>query len=175
MRQDGMQYLPRLRQLTEERGLRLTESFVTTSLCCPLAPRCSPIAAPATNHGGKDNNGPSGGMAAFRPHEDEALPVWLCRAGYHTAWFGKYLNGHVEERVPRAGPLVPVADRTPSHAAFDSQIGHISYDEIPAEAEVVTSYRPTSSPPPGRNRSSSSPRTSRRTGGRSRPEETSAR
>jgi len=68
-------------------GATFDNSFVSYSLCCPS--RATFLTGQyAHNHGATINNGYD-----LVDHTN-ALPVWLQRAGYHTAHIGKYLNGY---------------------------------------------------------------------------------
>lgn len=44
----------------------------------------------AQNNGVRSNNAPYGGY--YQLNSSSTLPVWLQRAGYQTAFMGKYLN-----------------------------------------------------------------------------------
>jgi len=46
---------------------------------------------------------PHGGWSAFRDDEPDTIATWLDRAGYHTGYIGKYLNGY-EGAAPRRVP-----------------------------------------------------------------------
>ena len=70
-------------------GVKFTNGFVTTSLCCPS--RASILSGQyAHSHGVLTNNGPNGGAKAFR--DASTLATWLQGAGYRTGLYGKYLN-----------------------------------------------------------------------------------
>lgn len=97
----GLEYMPKVRRLLVDRGTRFTNSLVTTSLCCPS--RVSFLTGKyAHNHRVLSNLPPRGGWRKFRRSAGRSLPVWLQRAGYRTAWIGKYLNGYrgTSNRVP---------------------------------------------------------------------------
>ena len=69
-------------------------------LCCPS--RATYYSGQyAHNHGVLWNTPPQGGYAKF--NGEEALPVWLRRAGYRTIHIGKYLNEY-GERNPHEVP-----------------------------------------------------------------------
>ena len=56
------------------------------------------------NTGVMDNQPrPHGGWSAFRDDEPDTIATWLDRAGYHTGYIGKYLNGY-EGAAPRRVP-----------------------------------------------------------------------
>ncbi|MBK5197338.1 MAG: sulfatase [Methyloceanibacter sp.] len=93
----SMAYMPKLHALVAEQGLTFTNSFVDVSLCAPS--RASFFTGQAAhNHGIKANNpADDGGWEAFKAKEDNALPVWLKRAGYKTALIGKYMNRYGQQ------------------------------------------------------------------------------
>ena len=83
--------LPRVRALIGAQGVRFDNSFVNYSDCCPS--RATLLTGQyAHNHRVLSNVAPDGGFD--RLDNDNTLPVWLRRAGYHTAFVGKYLNGY---------------------------------------------------------------------------------
>jgi N-acetylglucosamine-6-sulfatase len=83
--------MPRLRREVAEQGTTFTDAYATTPECCPS--RATIFTGQYThNHGVISNEPPDGGFAAFDDSND--LPVWLHRAGYETAYVGKYLNGY---------------------------------------------------------------------------------
>jgi arylsulfatase A-like enzyme len=84
--------VPRLRDL---RGRRYVNAFVVSPLCCPSRASFLTGMYPH-NHGVLDNEGPNGGIEAYARSGRAGcdLPVWLQRAGYETAYIGKYLNGY---------------------------------------------------------------------------------
>ncbi len=80
------------RMLVRE-GARFDSSFASYPLCCPS--RATLLTGQyAHNHGVLGNQPPNGGYVAL-DHRN-TLPVWLQRAGYQTAFVGKYLNGYGE-------------------------------------------------------------------------------
>jgi len=87
--------MPRVTALLADRGVSLTNFFVTTSLCCPS--RSSLLRGQYVhNHQVLTNRSPSGGFERFHAlgREDSTVAVWLQNAGYRTALMGKYLNGY---------------------------------------------------------------------------------
>ena len=73
------------------RGIAFSSSYITTPVCSPA--RASFISGGfyAHNNGQLGNIAPNGGWEAF--DDRQSLPVLLQRAGYVTAFSGKYLNG----------------------------------------------------------------------------------
>jgi N-acetylglucosamine-6-sulfatase len=83
------------RVLLGERGTTFENFFVTSSLCCPS--RASILRGQYPHNTQiMGNRPPSGGFETFRAlgHEESTIATWLEAAGYHTAFFGKYLNGY---------------------------------------------------------------------------------
>jgi arylsulfatase A-like enzyme len=83
-------HMPNVQALLAAQGTTFENSFVSDSLCCPS--RATFLTGQyAHNHGVRSNVAPDGGFRRLRA--DNALPVWLKRAGYRTVLVGKYLNG----------------------------------------------------------------------------------
>ncbi len=97
----SMRVMDNVNSLIGGRGVTFTNSFVNYSLCCPS--RATFLTGQYMhNHRVFDNQAPSGGFGRFHTlHGDNNLAVWLRRAGYYTAMFGRYLNGYAFR------PLVP--------------------------------------------------------------------
>src|SRR5439155_23549948 len=91
--------MPAVTAALVERGLRFDNSFVSDSLCCPS--RATLYSGQYARHHGVVSNGPpQWGAAKF--HAENALAVWLSRAGYTTALLGQYMNAY-----PRVAPALP--------------------------------------------------------------------
>ncbi|KAK3722498.1 hypothetical protein LTR37_002490 [Vermiconidia calcicola] len=85
-------------------GLDLSNHFGTVALCCPArATLLRGQAAHNTNitHVG----GPGGGYPKFRRSGEmnDYLPHWLNKAGYTTAYIGKFMNGYGANSPPPLG------------------------------------------------------------------------
>jgi N-acetylglucosamine-6-sulfatase len=82
--------MPNFRRLAGM-GATFANAFVSYDLCCPA--RTTFLTGQyAHNHGVRSNFFLSrGGFKSFRT-AGNSLPVWLQRAGYRTAFVGKYLN-----------------------------------------------------------------------------------
>ncbi len=94
-RWDEVEYMPTVTQRLAGEGTTFTNSFVTTSLCCPS--RASFLSGLyAHNHGIITLGG------ATRFNASSTVAVWLQSAGYRTALIGKYMNnnGLLAPRIP---------------------------------------------------------------------------
>ena len=97
-RWDTVEFMPTVKKLARE-GVTFTNSFVTTPLCCPS--RASFLTGQyAHNHGVLTNEPPHGGAPKF--NDTETLATALQKAGYVTAYVGKYLNAY-----QRISPYIP--------------------------------------------------------------------
>jgi len=86
-----LDYLPNVMHRLAAEGIEFTNSFVTTSLCCPS--RASFLSGQYThNHGVWENIPPNGGVESF--NDTSTLATSLKDAGYSTSFVGKYLNGY---------------------------------------------------------------------------------
>ncbi len=89
----SLSVMPEVRRRLSNRGVTFENSFVTYSLCCPS--RTTLLTGQyAHNHRVLANDPPHGGYPAFRRKvpASRTLPVYLHRAGYRTAYVGKFLN-----------------------------------------------------------------------------------
>jgi len=91
--------MPNLQKYFIDNGVTFTNSFVTTSVCCPS--RATSLTGQyAHNHGVFDNKPvfvdgklvADGGFEAF--DDTSTVATWLKEAGYRTGYIGKYLNGY---------------------------------------------------------------------------------
>jgi N-acetylglucosamine-6-sulfatase len=93
-RADSLERMPKLRRQLGRRGTTFTRAITTTPECCPS--RATFLTGRyAHNHRVRGNKPPLGGYARLRA--DRALPVWMQRAGYRTAFIGRYLNRYGNE------------------------------------------------------------------------------
>ncbi|HZA90773.1 MAG TPA: sulfatase [Solirubrobacterales bacterium] len=98
---DTMRAMPRTRYLIGRKGVSFRNAVVSYPLCCPS--RATFLTGQyAHNHRVLDNGGPRGGYHALAA--GHTLPVWLSRAGYRTAFVGKFLNGYGEGSRDREVP-----------------------------------------------------------------------
>lgn len=89
-------HMPKVRGLLGARGVTFSHAISPNPVCCPA--RAGLITGQYThNNGVYSNSGYYGGLNALR-QPNNTLPVWLQRAGYNTAFFGKYLNGYGDAR-----------------------------------------------------------------------------
>jgi N-acetylglucosamine-6-sulfatase len=87
----SIRVMDNVQRLLGREGTTFRESYVSYSLCCPS--RATFLTGQyAHNHGVLDNAPPAGGYRKL--DHTNTLPVWLQRAGYHTAHIGKYMNGY---------------------------------------------------------------------------------
>jgi len=101
MNVSALEVMPNVRRLLAGRGTTFVNSVVSYSLCCPS--RSTFLTGQyAHNHGVLGNRPPDGGYVKLRGNE--TLPVWLQRAGYHTAHIGKFLNGYGTQRPTEIPP-----------------------------------------------------------------------
>ena len=98
---DSMHVMANVDRLLVKEGARFVNSFATYPLCCPS--RATFLTGQyAHNHGVLGNEPPLGGYPAL--DHTNTLPLWLQRAGYHTSFVGKYLNGYGESGSPNTIP-----------------------------------------------------------------------
>jgi len=85
-------------------GVKFTNAFVSTGLCCPS--RSSLLKGQyAHTTGVRTNTFPLGGARTF--DDSSSLATWLHGAGYKTGLFGKYLNAYNTLWTTPASPYVP--------------------------------------------------------------------
>lgn len=98
---EDMDVMPRTRNLLGANGVTFARSYVSYPVCCPS--RATYLTGQyAHNHGVMGLYPPTGGYGRFDARE--ALPVWLQRAGYRTAHFGKFLNGYGNQVAANVPP-----------------------------------------------------------------------
>jgi arylsulfatase A-like enzyme len=99
-RNDDLQFMPHVRHLIGDHGVRFTNTFSPQPLCCPA--RASFITGEYShNHHVWSHAAPFGFQAL---HDRSTLPVWLNDAGYDTSFLGKYLNGYGVQRLRNGQP-----------------------------------------------------------------------
>jgi len=90
-----LQYMPKTLELIGAQGATFNQHIINMPLCCPS--RASILRGQYSHNTHiTDNEKPEGGFEKFYELglEKSTVAVWLQDAGYHTALFGKYLNGY---------------------------------------------------------------------------------
>jgi arylsulfatase A-like enzyme len=83
--------MPHLKSKIVAQGTEFTNSFATTSLCCPS--RATLLTGRyAHNHRVLTNSRPLGGVHRFQ--DSSSLATWLQSSGYRTGLVGKYFNNY---------------------------------------------------------------------------------
>jgi N-acetylglucosamine-6-sulfatase len=97
--------MPTVQALLGDEGTTFANSFTPFSLCCP--DRTSILTGQYAHNHGVLGNGthkwPLGGFKGFDT-DDNTLATWLDRAGYQTAFVGKYLNRYGTADAPARVP-----------------------------------------------------------------------
>ena len=100
----GAFIMPRLHAELGDSGIRFTNAYMTTPLCCPS--RSSILRGSYAHRTGVyKNGGTNGGADDF--DDSSSIATWLQGAGYRTALMGKYLNGYPGLWTDPAPPYVP--------------------------------------------------------------------
>ena len=95
-----MRALPAVQRLIGDRGATFENAFASYPICCPA--RATFLTGQHAHNHGTLGNGPlTGGGYPALIDPKRNLAAWLQRAGYETAFAGKWLNGL---RTPRAAP-----------------------------------------------------------------------
>ena len=110
---DLVKYMPHVKAL-QQQGMTFTNYTVTDSLCCPSRASIFTGEFPHDTHV-LGNTLPTGGFYKFRAEGDDrsTFATSLLKAGYRTAFMGKYLNDYnpAQSRPPFRealfGPYVP--------------------------------------------------------------------
>lgn len=90
MRTDELQWMPHVQRLLAKEGVTFTNGFSGFPLCCPA--RASVLTGQLPHNHGVWSHEPPWGFSSLV--DTDTVPVWLQRAGYHTTYLGKYLNGY---------------------------------------------------------------------------------
>src|SRR5688572_2635243 len=88
-RWDTVSQMPGVQKLLADRGLTFANAFVTNPLCCPS--RSTILTGTHSHSTGVYTNEGANGLKAF--DDRSTIATWLDRAGYETAFIGKYFNG----------------------------------------------------------------------------------
>ena len=94
MRADDLRFAPRIRSLIGGHGLTFRNSFSPFPLCCPARASLL-LGVYSHNHGLYWHNRPYG---YGRFDDSRTIATSLRRAGYHTGFIGKYVNGYGKHR-----------------------------------------------------------------------------
>ena len=105
-RWDTLWAMPEVQRSLVQRGIQFTESFTTSSLCCPSRASILTGAYPHTT-GVYRQGGPYGGFRAF--DDSTTIATELHDAGYRTGLFGKYLDSYQHDAL--TGYVPPGWDR----------------------------------------------------------------
>lgn len=101
MRADELRFMPKVRRLLVDRGVRFRNTISPHPMCCPA--RATLFTGQyAQNDGVRHNVGPWGGDRRL-VDRDVNIGRWLTRAGYRTSFHGKFLNGYEEHPWRPAG------------------------------------------------------------------------
>jgi N-acetylglucosamine-6-sulfatase len=140
MRKDDLKYMPKTLSTLRDKGMNISNAFVSNALCCPS--RATIMRGQyAHNTGVWSNKGSRGGWKAYsnNGNEKDNMATRLDAAGYRTGLFGKYLNGY-----PGAKDKPPGWDRWFAHtdgsSYYDYKINDdgriIHYGSTPADYET---------------------------------------
>ena len=100
MRDDDLRFMPNVRRLIGDQGVRFTNMFSPQPLCCP-ARASFDTGLYSHNHGVWSHVEPFG----FHALDDRrTLPVWMHALGYDTTFLGKYLNGYGRQPTRTGDP-----------------------------------------------------------------------
>ena len=99
-RDDDLRFMPHVRRLIGDRGVRFTNTFSPQPLCCPA--RASFLTGEYSHNHHVWSHAPPYGFQAL--HDESTLPVWLNDAGYDTFFLGKYLNGYGIQKLRDGEP-----------------------------------------------------------------------
>jgi arylsulfatase A-like enzyme len=126
MATSDLRWMPRTRKLLGRQGVTFPNMRSPHPLCCPA--RAAILTGQyAQNNDVKANQGKYAFAALDQRH---TLPVWMSRAGYRTAFTGKYLNGFGTRGRPQ-----------PGWTWFDPTIsGHYAYEGFRTYRDGASQY-----------------------------------
>jgi arylsulfatase A-like enzyme len=130
--------MPNFRTEFVDTGMRFTNSFVTSPLCCPS--RATLLTGQyAHNHKVRSNFLPKGGVTLL--DDSSTLATWMASAGYTTGLVGKYLNGYGKNAssLPSDNPTYVPPGWTDWQALMEPTIGHV-YDYRLNDNGVLINY-----------------------------------
>ena len=116
----AFQYMPKVKALIGDQGMRFDNYFPTYSVCGPSRSTVLTGKYPH-NHQVMDNYYPVGGYRRFveAGNETQTVNVWLKSHGYQTALIGKYINGYPDPAAPLHVP--------PGWSDWEVFIGGVAY------------------------------------------------
>jgi len=88
-RNDDLRFMPHVRHLIGDQGVRFTNTFSPQPLCCPA--RASFLTGEYSHNHHVWSHAPPYGFQAL--HDASTLPVWLNQAGYDTSFLGSTSTG----------------------------------------------------------------------------------
>eukprot|EP01112_Ceratiomyxa_fruticulosa_P015500 TRINITY_DN4556_c0_g1_i1.p1 TRINITY_DN4556_c0_g1~~TRINITY_DN4556_c0_g1_i1.p1 ORF type:complete len:572 (+),score=84.95 TRINITY_DN4556_c0_g1_i1:125-1840(+) len=99
IRPETFEAMPNVRKYLRDKGLTFKNFFATTPLCVPS--RASILRGQYSHNHRLINQDPENAYSLFPKIHNDTLPVWLKRAGYTNALFGKYFDGYglTEEKI----------------------------------------------------------------------------
>ena len=96
----GLEPMTKAKRLIRDQGVFFSNAFVHTPICCPS--RSSYLTGNYIhNHGAVNNSlqGDCSSLAWQSGPEKNAYATYAKKAGYHTAYFGKYLNTYANKQA----------------------------------------------------------------------------
>lgn len=108
--------MPEVRQRLVKKGKTFTNATFAQATCCPSRATILRGQYPH-NTGVLGNKPPQGGHPTFKKlgHDRSTYATWLNKAGYHTGYFGKYMNLYDDETyVPPGWDRWVAADHAPA-------------------------------------------------------------
>jgi N-acetylglucosamine-6-sulfatase len=97
MRADDLKYMPKMKTLLGDKGMRFRKAYVSLAVCCPS--RATIMRGQYAHNSGVWMNSQWQGYKQ-NGNEQDNLATRLDAAGYRTGLFGKYLNGYDGSAVP---------------------------------------------------------------------------
>ena len=142
-KQDRMAIMPNLKRLREA-GVSFVEHIAVDPLCGPSRAALLSGRYPHNNGYRHNLDGPS--IAAFEAIQNNTVGTWLTHAGYHTSYFGKYVNG-LETKVPSGWNLYAGFDGIPgTYSYYSARQFNVTFDamgEYPTSPVVSVSRNGT--------------------------------
>eukprot|EP00052_Salpingoeca_macrocollata_P015540 m.123940 g.123940 ORF g.123940 m.123940 type:complete len:533 (-) comp19723_c0_seq1:51-1649(-) len=96
-KQNRLEIMPTLKKYFAQEGLTFLEHVATVPVCGPS--RSSWLAGKFPHNTGYLMNGDKASVEAWGKKQNDTVGRWLRESGYHTAFFGKYVNGMEKDVV----------------------------------------------------------------------------